>query len=475
MPEAMEIIRREMGSDAMIVSTRKLRAKGLAGWFGKMIYEVVAAIEHVPDQPTSREDPSSSPARAPDAARPARAPVAAVGATDAALAPGAEGAGGGIQKFGYRAQEGVGAPPPSLPRVQAAARYEAAATARLTPVLDPPVAPRTEPLSRPAWRERSSAEIAASPTSADLMAVSGGGGQNATVAEAPAPQPVDQQLQEIRSLLSVLMTESSAGRLDGVGQAWLRDGSASGLSDTLCQRFIAGALLASSPGEATAELSTSVRRLVESVLGPRGPGRILRADDRLVGLIGPTGVGKTTTIAKLAARARVKEGRKVGLLTIDTFRVAAVEQLKTYAEILSIPVVAARDASEVTLGLQALADCDLVLVDTTGRSFLTADQADEMLATLAGLQFDVQYLVISLSMRLGEALQVAKSLSAVHYDALLFTKSDEALRPSLALSLLDALGLPYSYVTTGQQVPDDVLVPDTEWFVRHLTQGVHDG
>lgn len=497
MPEAMEIIRREMGSDAMIVSTRKLRAKGLAGWFGKMTYEVVAAIEQAPDQPVTKEAPSSSPARVPEPARVSGqgkpAPNAALGVPSSRPA---QAVADGRREFGHLVTEVVAESLPSLPRVQAAARYEAAATARLMPVLDPPAAPCLESLPRTASRERSQGEVA-SPAFAGPAVSLRSQGQTASAAEQtpspsslmtppsvvpppppPAPEtgkPVDQQLQEIRSLLSVLMSESAVARLDGVEQAWLREASASGLSEALCQRFIAESLLADPQGERASQIADSVRRLVESVLAPRSPGRTLRADDRLVGLIGPTGVGKTTTIAKLAARARVKEGRNVGLLTIDTFRVAAVEQLRTYAEILSIPVVAARDASEVALGMQALSDCDLVLVDTTGRSFLTSEQAHDMCATLAGLTFDVQYLVISLSMRLSEALQVAKTLSAVQYDALLFTKSDEALRPSLALSLLDALCLPFSYVTTGQQVPDDVVVPDAEWFVRHLTRGVHDG
>ncbi len=191
----------------------------------------------------------------------------------------------------------------------------------------------------------------------------------------------------------------------------------------------------------------------------------------MVALVGSTGVGKTTTIAKLAAHAKLKEGRAVGLLTVDTFRVAAVEQLRTYSDILNIPFAIAESASEIQDAVNQLADCDLVLIDTTGRSFLDREQINELKQLIEPIPLDLTYLVISLTARPAEAFKVAELLDPIGYQGLLFTKADEAILPSLAITMADQLRLPLSYISAGQHVPSDLFTADNAWFLERFTGG----
>ena len=177
---------------------------------------------------------------------------------------------------------------------------------------------------------------------------------------------------------------------------------------------------------------------------------------KVVALVGPTAVGKTTTIAKLAANFRLRDGVKMGLVTVDTYRIAAVEQLRTYAEIIDLPMRVVTSPQEMRRALDELSGLDLVLIDTAGRSPRDELQIKELKRLLAEADVDEVHLVLSLTSSLKSLEATAKTFSVANTSSLILTKLDEAAGMGAMLSLSQKVQLPISYVTTGQDVPDDI-------------------
>ena len=200
-----------------------------------------------------------------------------------------------------------------------------------------------------------------------------------------------------------------------------------------------------------------------------GPILSIPRQRRLVALVGPTGVGKTTTTAKLAAHYRLREQRRVGLITVDTYRIAAVDQLRTYADIIDLPMEVASTPHEMRQAIGRLADLDLILMDTAGRSPRDEAQIQELKLLLDEAQPDEVHLVSEL--RLGRQRRwprVSERFAEVGANRLILTKLDEAQGLGSLLPLLRTNRLPLSYVTHGQNVPDDIEVADPV----HLAQQI---
>jgi flagellar biosynthesis protein FlhF len=192
---------------------------------------------------------------------------------------------------------------------------------------------------------------------------------------------------------------------------------------------------------------------------------------RVVALVGPTGVGKTTTIAKLAARFGLQEGGRVGLITVDTYRIAAVEQLKTYAKIMGVPVRVAVDAPAFRSAVEELADRDLVLVDTAGQSPRDEAALEELLALFpADVPVEV-HLVLAVTTRTRDLEKVLRHYRDMNVSRLLLTKLDETECHGPLLSLPVVSRLPLSYLTTGQNVPDDIEEATPEAVAQYLLRG----
>jgi flagellar biosynthesis protein FlhF len=177
---------------------------------------------------------------------------------------------------------------------------------------------------------------------------------------------------------------------------------------------------------------------------------------RVVALAGPTGVGKTTTIAKLAAGFHITEGRRVGLITIDTFRVGAVDQIRTYAEVIGLPMRSASSQAELVQALDEFADCELVLIDTAGRSPRDELRIQELRDLLSDAAIDDVHLVLSLSSSHRSLKAMAERFRVLRPTHLLLTKLDEAAGLGAIYSAARSIDLPLSYFTTGQGVPDDI-------------------
>ena len=173
-------------------------------------------------------------------------------------------------------------------------------------------------------------------------------------------------------------------------------------------------------------------------------------------LVGPTGAGKTTTIAKLAANAALVEGKRVQLITLDNYRVGGIEQIRTFADLIGIPLEVVEDPA--TLGERIEPTCDLTLIDTAGRSPRDAAAIAELAGHIAGLDLEV-HLVIPAGSTPAQVDELVSRYSLLHPTRLLFTKIDECERaPELALAPTRT-GLPITWVTTGQAVPEDIEEP----------------
>jgi flagellar biosynthesis protein FlhF len=191
-------------------------------------------------------------------------------------------------------------------------------------------------------------------------------------------------------------------------------------------------------------------------------------EQQVVALIGPTGVGKTTTIAKLAANYNLFEGKKVGLITIDTYRIAAVEHLKTYGDIINLPVEVVYTPADLNQSIANLKDCDLILIDTAGRSPHNQAMMDELQRFLAHSRIGVILLVISATTKYQDMLTIAESFSKIAFTHLVFTKLDETNSLGPIVSLAMNIKRPISYFTNGQNVPDDIEVARPNKLISQL-------
>ncbi|MCL2216049.1 MAG: flagellar biosynthesis protein FlhF [Defluviitaleaceae bacterium] len=191
--------------------------------------------------------------------------------------------------------------------------------------------------------------------------------------------------------------------------------------------------------------------------------------------MGPTGVGKTTTIAKLSSVLALKHGLRVGLITADTYRIAAVEQLKTYADILGLDIRVIYSPQEMPDHLRALrAKCDLVLVDTAGRSHKNQESLNELKALLETVPDGIRYLVLSVTTRYEDLCKIVSSYDQLSDFNLIFTKLDEAEALGSLMNICCLTGKKTAYVTFGQNVPDDLEAIKPDKIAKSLL-GLTDG
>lgn len=188
----------------------------------------------------------------------------------------------------------------------------------------------------------------------------------------------------------------------------------------------------------------------------------------VVVLIGPTGVGKTTTIAKLAANLTFIDKKDVALITLDTYRVAAAEQLRTFAEIIGIPISVVFDHFELSQSISRYKDKDVIFVDTAGRSPYNDEQMEELKQYVETASPDEIILVLSVTTHSSELINIYNRFSIFKIDKIIFTKVDEAQNYGQILNAIYEIRKPIAYITNGQNVPDDIAVPDPLYLAKML-------
>ncbi len=203
-------------------------------------------------------------------------------------------------------------------------------------------------------------------------------------------------------------------------------------------------------------------------------------DGGMIALLGPTGVGKTTTIAKLAARFALRHGKQnVALVTTDSYRIGAHEQLRIYGRILDVPVFVANDSKELNSVLNSLQDKRLVLIDTAGMSQRDIRLSEQFSVISHGSPLVRSFLVLSATTQMTALDEAVKVFSAAEPEACIITKTDEATSLGPVLSVISKYQLPMAYVTDGQRVPEDIrlarrgnLVKQAEQLKRHQDEEI---
>ncbi|MDN5346764.1 MAG: flagellar biosynthesis protein FlhF [Clostridia bacterium] len=270
--------------------------------------------------------------------------------------------------------------------------------------------------------------------------------------ETPAEEGLRRELAEIKAVLKQLSLPAVNNSKDAL-QAWRSQLLGQELLPELVDKLLEGLENASSE-----VLGQVIKARLAGVVTP-APSSFPERKTTLA-FIGPTGVGKTTTLAKLAARFSLFGRRRAGILTLDTYRIGAVDQLKIYAEIMGLPLEVAMTPRDVKQALEKLAGCEVLLVDTAGRPSGNVSQLAETKGFLDLIQPEITFLVLSCTTRWRDVRKVLEDFRRIGYNQLIFTKIDETTCPGLILSAAYTTGLPVAYVTNGQNVPDDLMETD---------------
>lgn len=424
MPEAVLLIRKDLGKDAVILSTKKITVKKWMGLLRSKRIEVLASTGD--DIPMRANIPQFQ-------ATPPRYNHTSAGIDKDNVQPMAESnqlglartpaSGGSVH--GHTAMHPFDGGRGSAVTPTLGANLESAVSAR--PDVESGLAPTTtgpahEPVNMPelseVWKELSEMRKLLETTMRDRTVVSQNQRVRHLVAQGVAEEDAVEWVEAAESRLTVRASSTASVDEEDVVAC---------LRAVIEEQF--GAFLAPSP---------------------------IKQSTEVIAFVGPTGVGKTTTVAKVAALHVLGGQRQVGLVTTDTFRIAAVEQLRTYASILNVPLEVVYQPSDLPVALDRLSSCDLILIDTAGRNFLMDAYLEELNGMFGAAHIDETYLVLSLTSKLEDLNRVAQSFQSLPVTKFLFTKLDETTSIGSVLSLLKMHRLPLTYMTTGQNVPDDI-------------------
>ncbi|MEV2907081.1 flagellar biosynthesis protein FlhF [Paenibacillus larvae] len=455
MPDALQKIRTDLGKDAVIMNTKEIRSGGFLGFFSKKRIEVIAAIEQENTVKTAKEPPVSRP-KAKSAAVPAKSATA---------------------KKEQPAQPEPVKPVPAVPAATVPKAYKAA-VAVSSPHDQPAEAVKeVSQLSTAFLSEMKAFREEAAETSDQA------GEPVSREPEVPHSSREDVLLSEIQQLKAMMAQMSAVGvqpppsraepfagmerhlRNQGIDPKWIEE------LLNQADSAAAGAQTTWTPDE----LRQSVASQLKDWFNRDGSPSPVSRTAKMIHFVGPTGVGKTTTIAKLAAEQVLKHHKKAGFITSDTYRISAVEQLRTYANILGVPLEVVFSPQDLPRAFEALQDVDVIFMDTAGRNFRKELAVSELNALLQSCGETETYLVLSLTTKYEDIRVITENFIKFGVDKVLFTKMDETATYGTLVNLKRDFQLPFSYLTDGQNVPDDITLADEDKIVELLLEGYSHG
>ncbi|MDR3606774.1 MAG: flagellar biosynthesis protein FlhF [Oligoflexia bacterium] len=506
--EALDTIKRELGPDAIILQTKKYK-RGF-GLMSRASIEVTAAVserslqkkhyvekrlpesarEAIQKLPAekqaelfaksgSRQTAAQLQDRAQVNAQSARrgaGAVAAAGAYQMASQPatqaGSPAASAGNRRGGAPVDQLLASSDAYVPSAKSAARPAPQAPR----VSSQPQTPPAELIDAPRVTSRRYAEIDADEIGAAISA------------SAPGSAAVNEELRHLKRMIEELKSaQDSAHELHGSGaQSLIASGRAGNsaiatpalqgafeqlvingldkryaLSLIKTTAFELGPERSESPDEVMDQLAVEIMkntRVISPFAGaaPSGPEAQRRGAPLMLALVGPTGVGKTTTVAKLASEAILKRNLRVGLINLDSYKIAAFDQLGTYAKILNVPFRSVSTADELRDAIRDFQSLDLVLIDTTGRSQRDPSSLTEMQQLLASVPGITTQLVLSVTTRDAELYDMSNRFSVFRPQGLIVSKLDESTSHGAIYNVSTRAELPLLYFTTGQRVPEDI-------------------
>ena len=432
MADALRMVKEELGPDAMILSTKKDKAGGIFGFFSKPVYRVTAAID------PARKAAPPPPVYMPDAYRepPVRERTAKEDLENSMLAP--------LARELKELREKV----ESLSRREEARKDEAPDTSVLVSGaqeagLNLKNIPRGDLeeikkllLNTLAKSQDGGVKTVQWPSAEEIATANGLSGNDILPEESPLAQELSQ---------SGISTDLIRKILDTLNTLPVESGN-----QTIKSR-----------------LGETFGRMIKFA----GTLKLRKNSPRIIALIGPTGVGKTTTTAKLAAMYALNRGNKVALITMDIFRVGAVEQLKTYSRIMGIPLDVASTPKELEKAVEKHSDCDLIFIDTAGRSHKDKEKLDEMKNFLENKIPIETYLCLSATTKDRELEEILNRFSIFQISKVVFTKIDESESLGNMINLLMKDNLQIAYFTTGQRVPEDIEVATPSKLAEMILRG----
>lgn len=221
------------------------------------------------------------------------------------------------------------------------------------------------------------------------------------------------------------------------------------------------------------QVSEWARQFLLAEISPFSFGEISLAK-KYINVIGPTGVGKTTTLAKIAANIILRQQKSVGFITTDTYRIGAIEQLKTYANILDVPLEVCYSLEDFEHATKKLEECDVILIDTAGRNFRNKKYVEDLMQVVDYKREMETLLVLSMTAKQDDLEEIYQQFSAIKIDAFVFTKLDETSSYGAMINLIVACKKGAAYITTGQNVPDDIVPATPEELVNKLFEVVEE-
>lgn len=454
--EAMANVKSELGVDAVILHTNKIKKGGILGFHAKEIVEVIAAIE---DEPVVKEQ---KPAMDTGAASEAVLQAAAAARASRNSAPEPQPTGnftprnmvsqyqtaGTIEAISHAMAQN--APSPTFGEVLASVnKAQEQAESEQPEVKEEPA----EPVSV-AEEKLVSAESDVEQLTSEKETETAS--EDATDLDVKEQEILDlqNQLEEMKSMLvEMSRNKDETGGIPNLQRAMEAQGISQHVLEDMISKLNGTEILAPQNSvKALKALEKYVRKAIRIANGIT----LYSDKPKIVALIGPTGVGKTTTLAKIAAKFVLEEGAKVALITADTYRISAVEQLKTYSDILGLPLEIVYNPQALQEAIEKHRDKQLILLDTAGRSQYNAYQMKE-LSELLNIDADIEkHLVMSATTKTSDGLELLDNFSLCKPDRVIFTKVDETKTHGIILNILHRRKAALSYLTNGQSVPDDI-------------------